>query len=180
KTIYDRLQWLAGLMQDSEPGSDAKIKDYFVNVVHISGDNYDKLKASLLKQASSLKSRVDAKDILVDLDFEGTMKKLYAKEVEAAQAAASAGTQPGTTTPPSDNIPPTPTPAPTPTVPPTPQESSAPRAQEITEHAAPNGTVELATRPSTFPGHPEIYSQKDIEKEKELAAIDFYNGKTKD
>ena len=123
KTIYNRLQWLAGLMQDSEPGSDAKIKDYFVNVVHISGDNYDKLKASLLKQAASLKSRVDAKDIQVDLDFEGTMKKLYAKEVEAAQAAASTGTQPGTTTPPADNIPPTPTPAPTPTVPPTPQES---------------------------------------------------------
>jgi hypothetical protein len=169
-------------MQDSEPGSDAKIKDYFVNVVHISGDNYDKLKASFLKQASSLKSRVDAKDILVDLDFEGTMKKLYAKEVEAAQAAASQGTQPGPTTPPSDNVPPTPIPAPTPTVPPTPQESdlSTPRAQEITEHTAPNGTVELATRPSTFPGHPEIYSQKDIEKEKELAAIDFYNGKTKD
>ena len=189
KTIYNRLQWLAGLMQDSEPGSDAKIKDYFVNVVHISGDNYDKLKASLLKQASSLKSRVDAKDILVDLDFEGTMKKLYAKEVEAAQAAASTGTQPGATSPPSDNVPPpsdnvppTPTPAPTPTVPPTPQESdpNTPRAQEITEHTAPNGTVELATRPSTFPGHPEIYSQKDIEKEKELAAIDFYNGKTKD
>jgi hypothetical protein len=110
------------------------------------------------------------------------MKQLYAKEVEAAQASASTGTQPGATSPPSDNVPPTPTPAPTPTVPPTPQESNpgAPRAQEITEHTAPNGTVELATRPSTFPGHPEIYSQKDIEKEKELAAIDFYNGKTKD
>jgi hypothetical protein len=196
KTSYNRLQWLAGLMQDSEPGSDAKIKDYFVNVVHISGDNYDKLKASLLKQASSLKSRVDAKDILVDLDFEGTMKQLYAKEVEAAQATAPPGTQPGATPPPSnnvpppsnnvpppsDNIPPTPTPIPSPTVPPTPQESdlNTPRAQEVTEHTAPNGTVELATRPSTFPGHPEIYSQKDIEKEKELAAIDFYNGKTKD
>jgi hypothetical protein len=203
KTIYNRLQWLAGLMQDSEPGSDAKIKDYFVNVVHVSGDNYDKLKASLLKQASSLKSRVDAKDILVDLDFEGTMKKLYAKEVEAAQAAASTGTQPDATSPPSDNVPPpsdnvprpsdnvpppsdnvppTPIPAPTPTVDPTPQESdlNTPRAQEITEHTAPNGTIELATRPSTFPGHPEIYSQKDVEKEKELAAIDFYNGKTKD
>lgn len=202
KTIYNRLQWLAGLMQDSEPGSDAKIKDYFVNVVHISGDNYDKLKASLLKQAASLKSRVDAKNILIDLDFEGTMKKLYAKEVEAAQAAA-AGTQPGTTSPPSDNVPPssdnvpqpsdnipppsdnvppTPIPSPSPSVPPTPPESdlNSPRAQEITEHAAPNGTVELATRPSTFPGHPEIYSQKDIDKEKELAAIDFYNGKTKD
>ena len=159
KTIYDRLQWLAGLMQDSEPGSDAKIKDYFVNVVHISGDNYDKLKASLLKQASSLKSRVDAKDILVDLDFEGTMKKLYAKEVEAAQAGP---TEPVATSPPPGT------------------ETPTPRAQEITEHTAPNGTVELATRPSTFPGHPEIYSQKDIEKEKELAAIDFYNGKTKD
>ena len=92
KTIYNRLQWLAGLMQDSEPGSDAKIKDYFVNVVHISGDNYDKLKASLIKQAASLKSRVDSKDILVDLDFEGTMKKLYAKEVEAAQAAKNSAT----------------------------------------------------------------------------------------
>lgn len=182
KTIYNRLQWLAGLMQDSEPGSDAKIKDYFVSVVHISGDNYDKLKASLLKQASSLKSRVDAKDILVDLDFEGTMKKLYAKEVEAAQAAAATGTQTGATSPPSNNVTPTPTPAPAPPAPPTPQEPdlNTPRAREITEHTAPNGTVELATRPSTFPGHPEIYSQKDIDKEKELAAIDFYNGKTKD
>src|SRR5207248_2574698 len=90
QTIYNRLQWLAGLMQDSEPGSDAKIKDYFVNVVHISGDNYDKLKASLIKQAASLKNRVDSKDIQLDLDFEGTMKKLYAKEVEAAQAAKNA------------------------------------------------------------------------------------------
>ena len=176
KTIYDRLQWLAGLMQDSEPGSGAKIKDYFVSVVHVSSDNYDKLKASVLKQASSLKSRVDAKDILVDLDFEGTMKKLYAKEVEAAQSTTS----PGTTPPPSENVPPTPTPTPDPTADPTPQESGAPRAKEIAEHTAPNGTVEFATRPSTFPGHPEIYSQKDIEKEKELAAIDFYNGKTKD
>jgi len=26
--IYNRLQWLAGLMQGSEPGSDAQIKDY--------------------------------------------------------------------------------------------------------------------------------------------------------
>ena len=92
QTIYNRLQWLAGLMQDSEPGSGAKIKDYFVNAVHISGDNYDKLEASLVKQVESLKSRVDAKDILVDLDFEGTMKKLYAKEVEAAQAAKNAAT----------------------------------------------------------------------------------------
>ena len=92
QTIYSRLQWLAALMQDSEPGSDAKIKDYFVNTVHISGDNYDKLKASLIKQAASLKSRVDSKDIQLDLDFEGTMKRLYAKEVEAAQAAKNAAT----------------------------------------------------------------------------------------
>src|SRR5438477_10141984 len=101
--IYNRLQWLAGLMQDTEPGSDAKIKDYFVNVVHMSGDNYDKLKGSLIKQAASLKSRVDSKDIQLDLDFEGTMKKLYAKEIEAAQAAknTAATSIEGTTTPPS-------------------------------------------------------------------------------
>jgi hypothetical protein len=98
QTIYNRLLWLAGLMQDSEPGSDAKIKDYFMNVVHISGDNYDKLKASLIKQAASLKSRVDSKDILVDLDFEGTMKKLYAKEIEAAQAAKNTATTSATST----------------------------------------------------------------------------------
>ena len=79
-------------MQDSEPGSDAKIKDYFVNAVHISGDNYDKLKASLIKQAASLKSRVDSKEIQLDLDFDGTMKKLYTKEVEAAQAAKNTAT----------------------------------------------------------------------------------------
>jgi hypothetical protein len=170
--IYSRLQWLAGLMQDSEPGSDAKIKDYFVNAVHISGDNYDKLKASLIKQAASLKSRVDSKDILVDLDFEGTMKKLYAKEVEAAQGKTPDGPGPVVPSPPPDNFPPTPTP----------QEPdlNMPREREITEHTAPNGTVELATRPATFPGHPEIYSKKDIEKEKELAEIDFYDGKTKD
>jgi hypothetical protein len=96
QTIYNRLQWLAGLMQDSEPGSDAKIKDYFVNVVHISGDNYDNLKTSLIKQAASLKKRVDSKDIQLDLDFEGTMKKLYAKEVEAAQAAKNAATSSAT------------------------------------------------------------------------------------
>jgi hypothetical protein len=85
QTIYNRLQWLAGLMQDSEPGSDAKIKDYFMNVVHITGDNYNQLKASLITHAEWLKIRVDSKDIQLDLDFEGTMEKLYAKEVEAAQ-----------------------------------------------------------------------------------------------
>jgi hypothetical protein len=84
-------------MQDGEPGSDAKVKDYFVNAVHISSDNYDRLKASLIKQAASLKSRVDSKDILVDLDFEGTIKKLYAKELEAALAANNAA--PGSATP---------------------------------------------------------------------------------
>src|SRR5882757_408689 len=106
QTIYNRLQWLAGLMQDSEPESNTKIKDYFVNVVHMSGDNYDKLKVSLVKQAASLKSRVDSKDILVDLDFEGTIKKLYAEEIEAAQAAkntaiTSATSIEGSTAPPS-------------------------------------------------------------------------------
>jgi hypothetical protein len=172
QTIYDRLQWLADLMQDSEAGSDAKIKDYFVNAVHISGNNYDKLKASLIKQAALLKNRVDSKDILVDLDFEETMKKLYAKEVEDAQGKKSDDTEPVVPSPPPDNVPPAPTS----------QESdlNAPRQREITEHTAPNGTIELATRPATFPGHPEIYSKKDIEKEKELAEIDFYNGKTKD
>jgi len=99
QTIYNRLQWMAGLMQDSEPGSNAKIKDYFVNVVHISGDNYDQMRTSLIKQATSLKSRVDSKDIQLDLDFEGTMKKLYAKQVQAAQA----GKPDNTTTPPSPN-----------------------------------------------------------------------------
>jgi hypothetical protein len=98
QTIYNRLQWLAGLMQDSEPGSAAKVKDYFVNAVHISGENYDQMRGSLIKQATSLKSRVDAKDIQLDLNFEGTMTKLYAKEVEAAQAknaqAESAVTSP--------------------------------------------------------------------------------------
>jgi hypothetical protein len=117
QTIYNRLQWLAGLMQDSEPGSDSKIKDYFVNVVHVSGDNYDKLKASLLKQAASLKSRVDTKDILVDLDFEGTMKKLYAKEIQAAEDGQSGGTHSVATSPPT---PPPATATPAPTMPTTP------------------------------------------------------------
>jgi hypothetical protein len=98
QTIYNRLQWLAGLMQDGEPGSDVKIKDYFVNAVHISGDNYDHLKASLIKQAAALKSRVDSKDIQLDLDFEGTMKNLYAEEIAAAQAAKSAATTSPTST----------------------------------------------------------------------------------
>ena len=78
QTVYSRLQWLSGLMQDSEPGSDAKVKEYFVNSAHISGDNYDKMKASVIRLAASLKGRVDSKDILLDLDFEGTMKKISA------------------------------------------------------------------------------------------------------
>ena len=86
QTVYNRLQWLSGLMQDSEPGSDAKVKDFFVNAVHISGDNYDKLKASVIKQAASLKSRVESKDILLDLDFEGTMKKICAKDASTGQS----------------------------------------------------------------------------------------------
>jgi hypothetical protein len=55
---------------------------------------------------------------------------------------------------------------------------NTPRGQETINHAAPNGTVEVAIRSAVFPGHPEIYGKKDIEKEKELAEIDFYNGKT--
>jgi len=103
QTIYNRLQWLAGLMQDSEPSSAAKVKDYFVNAVHISAENYDQMRVSLIKQATSLKSRVDAKGIQLDLDFEGTMKKLYAKEVEAAQGKKNADT----TSTPSAEVPPT-------------------------------------------------------------------------
>ena len=53
-----------------------------------------------------------------------------------------------------------------------------PRGQETVKHTAPNGTVELAIRSAAFVGHAEIYNKKDVEKEKELAAIDFYNGKT--
>ena len=100
------------------------------------------------------------------------MKKLYAKEIEAAQGNTSDDTGPVTPSPSPDNV----TPIPTPPQP----DLNTPREREITQHVAPNGTVELATRPATFPGHPEIYSKKDIEKEKELADIDFYNGKTKD
>jgi hypothetical protein len=55
-----------------------------------------------------------------------------------------------------------------------------PTGQETISHTAPNGTVELAIRSAVFPGHPEIYSKKDVEKERELAEIDFYNGKTKE
>ena len=105
--VYTRLQWLSGLMQDSEPGSGAKVKDYFVNAVHVSSNNYDNLRANVIKQAASLKSRVDSKDVQLDLDFEGTMKKLYAKQVEAAQAASS-GT--ATSSPAPNNETPVPTP----------------------------------------------------------------------
>jgi hypothetical protein len=90
-------------MQDGEPGSDAKVKEYFVNAVHISGENYDKMRASLIKQAASLKSRVDTKDIQLDLDFEGTMKKLYAQEIEAAQAN-KAETAAAVTSPPPNSV----------------------------------------------------------------------------
>ena len=63
-----------------------------MNVVHISGENYDQMRISLTNQAASLKSRVNSKDIQLDLDFEGAMKRLYAKEIEAAQAKTSSTT----------------------------------------------------------------------------------------
>jgi len=52
------------------------------------------------------------------------------------------------------------------------------RGQETIKHTAPSGVIELAIRSAVFPGHTELYSEKDMEKEKELAEIDFYNGKT--
>ena len=57
---------------------------------------------------------------------------------------------------------------------------NTPRGQETISHPSPNGTIELAIRSASFPGHPEIYSSKDIDKEKELAEIDCYDGKTRD
>ena len=57
---------------------------------------------------------------------------------------------------------------------------STSRGQETVTHTAPNSTAEVAIRPAGFPGHPEIYGKKDIEKEKELAGLDFYTGKTKE
>ena len=57
---------------------------------------------------------------------------------------------------------------------------NTPRGQETINHVALNGTVELAIQSMPFPGHPEIYSKKDAEKEKELAEIDFYTGKTRE
>jgi len=59
-------------------------------------------------------------------------------------------------------------------------DMNTPRGQETISHPSPNGTIELAIRPTSFPGHAEIYSKKDVEKEKELAEIDFYNGKTRE
>ena len=57
---------------------------------------------------------------------------------------------------------------------------NTPRGQETINHTSSNGVVEFAIRSAAFLGHPEIYEKKDIEKEKELAAIDFYYGKTQD
>jgi hypothetical protein len=57
---------------------------------------------------------------------------------------------------------------------------NTPGGEETINHVAPNGAVELAIRSIPFPGHSDIYSDKDVEKEKELTEIDFYNGKTKD
>jgi hypothetical protein len=57
---------------------------------------------------------------------------------------------------------------------------STPRGQETINHSSPAGVTEVAIRPAPFPGHPEIYSSKDVDKEKELAAIDFYAGQTSD
>jgi hypothetical protein len=83
QTLYSRLQWLSGLMQDSEAGSSGRVRDYFVNVARISAANYDKMKDSIIEQTRALKSRVEKGDVLVDLDFEGTMKTLFAKKAEA-------------------------------------------------------------------------------------------------
>lgn len=57
---------------------------------------------------------------------------------------------------------------------------SVTRGQETITHPSPNGINELAIRPAPFPGHPEIYKDKETAKEKELAGIDFYQGKTAD
>src|SRR3954464_7147014 len=120
-------------MQDSEPDSNTKVRDYFLNAVHISSANYDGMRASVIKNASALKGRVDSRDIQLDLDFEGTMRKLYAKEVEAAQAAEGepSPAPAATVTPAPSGSPATPMPTLTPaataqaSVSPTPADNSA-------------------------------------------------------
>ena len=57
---------------------------------------------------------------------------------------------------------------------------TTPRGQETASHQSPGGITEVAIRPTPFPGHPDIYSDKDVAKEKELAGMDFYSGKTSD
>ena len=88
KTLFDRLQWLSGLMQDSEAGSSGRVRDYFVNAVHISASNYDKLRASVIDVARGIKGRVEKGDIQLDLDFQGTLLKVLGPRKAAPAGGA--------------------------------------------------------------------------------------------
>ncbi len=82
--LYSRLQWLAGLMQDSSGEPASTVKEYFLKIVHISPKNYDELRKSVIKIAEKLKKRVDAKEIKLDLNFEITLKEILLKEANSA------------------------------------------------------------------------------------------------
>lgn len=82
--LYSRLQWLAGLMQESTGNSDDLVERFFLDIVRISPGNYKNLRKKVVEVAAELKERVDADAIQLDLDFEGTVRKILLGEIAAS------------------------------------------------------------------------------------------------
>lgn len=82
--LYSRLQWLSALMQDSAGGSDVLVERFFLDIARLSPRNYQKMREKVIEVAAGLKERVDSGALLLDLDFEGTFRKILLDEIAAS------------------------------------------------------------------------------------------------
>lgn len=84
--VHSRLQWLSALMQDADGGAAELTRRFFLEVVRVAPRNYESLSGNVIKIAERLKGRVDSGEIRLDLDFEGTLKRILLEEALATGA----------------------------------------------------------------------------------------------
>jgi hypothetical protein len=68
KLTYERMQWLAGLLED--PASRATIKTYFVESVHVGGDLFDAVADRFIKLAARFEKKHADGKLMLDLGLE--------------------------------------------------------------------------------------------------------------
>jgi hypothetical protein len=67
KLVYDRMQWLAGLMRD--PATEPAVHDFFVESVRVPEKGYQDVKKRFLRLAGKFEKKYQEGDLMLDLDL---------------------------------------------------------------------------------------------------------------